>query len=230
MSNTREGPGAIFDVDGTLVDSYQAHFESWRDTLEGHGITYGPDEFARDFGRRNPEIITELWEERGLDKPSDELIETIAEKKEAAFRSIIARDFPMMPGAKGLLAGLHEAGWRIAIGSSAPRENVALSIEKLGVESILDGTVCGDDVSRGKPHPDVFLHAASLLGIDPGNCVVIEDAAAGIEAAHRAGMPAAVIVSRGRTHEELAAAESIVDSLDELDPEALAQVIKEHVA
>ena len=121
MSNTHEGPGAIFDVDGTLLDSYQAHFESWRDTLEGQGITYGPDQFARDFGRRNPEIIRELWEERGLDKPSDDLIETISEQKEAAFRSKISRDFPMMPGADDLLARLHDAGWRIAIGSSGPQ-------------------------------------------------------------------------------------------------------------
>ena len=230
MTDASDHMGAIFDMDGTLVDSYEAHFESWRTTLSDHGITYEIEEFAREFGRRNPEIITELWADRGLETPSTTLITEVADAKEAAFRELISAEFPMMPGADALLGDLHREGWRIAIGSSAPRENVELCIEKMGIAGFLHGVATGGDVKRGKPHPDVFLHAADLIGVPPGNCIVVEDAAAGIEAAHNAGMPAAVIASRGRTREELHAAELCVDSLDELGPGTLGQLIKEHVA
>lgn len=228
MSNDPLTYGAIFDVDGTLVDSYDAHFQSWQEALSKYDITYGHDEFARNFGRRNPEIITEIYEDRGLTCPSDDAMQRIADEKEACFRGIIARDFPMMPGADALLQQLHAAGWQLAMGSSAPRANVALSIDRLGVEPLLGGVAAGEDVTRGKPHPDVFLHAASLLNLKPEQCIVIEDAAPGIEAAHRAGMPAAVIASQGRTHDELADAEHIVDSLTELNPDLLARLIKEY--
>ena len=229
--NNHEAPlGAIFDVDGTLVDSYEAHFESWRVALSQHNITYEHDEFAKNFGRRNPEIISEIYATRELPPPTDAQSEAIADEKELCFRSIISQNFPMMPGADALLARLYEAGWLLALGSSAPRANIDLSIELMGIESILDAVACGEDVTRGKPHPDVFLHAATLLNLEPTNCIVIEDAAAGVEAAHRAGMPAGAIASRGHTREELAAADCIVDSLDEFEPDLLARLIKEHVA
>ena len=87
MMGEREQPmGAIFDVDGTLVDSHDAHFEAWRDTLAGHDIDYGLEAFAKDFGRRNPEIINGLWAELGRDRPDAALMEEIADRKERHFR------------------------------------------------------------------------------------------------------------------------------------------------
>ena len=220
--------GAIFDIDGTLVDSYEAHFKSWHDVLAGNGIEYGQELFKRDFGRRNPEIITELWNEVGRDAPSATLIDEISDEKEADFRRILAADFPEMPGASTLLERLHEAGWGLAVGSSAPGPNVMLSIEGLGATDLFDVIVCGTDGARGKPEPDVFLRGAELLGLEPEACIVIEDAAPGVEAAHRAGMIAVAIASQGRTREELAEAELVIDSLEELDPQRLSALMKEY--
>ena len=230
MSSGRETRAAIFDIDGTLVDSYDAHFEAWRDTLAGEGIQYDLEAFSRDFGRRNPEIINELWALEGREAPSSDLIDRIAERKETHFRELLAAAFPEMPGASNLMRSLHRAGWRVAVGSSAPRENVALSIELLGTGPVIDVAVSGEDVRRGKPEPDVFLRAAELLELEPGRCIVIEDAQPGVEAAHRAGMAAVAIASKGRTHAELAEAERVIDSLEEIDPDTLAEIIKEHAS
>ena len=228
MTSSSHKFGALFDIDGTLVDSYEAHYVSWRDTLARHGVEYDQELFKRDFGRRNPEIITELWEEIGREPPTEQLIDEIAEEKELDFRSLLAASFPEMPGASTLLKELRAAGWGLAVGSSAPKANVELSLEGLGSKSLFDAVVCGDDIARGKPEPDIFLRGAELLGLDPKSCVVIEDAAPGVEAAHRAGMSAVAIASTGRTHEELAAAEMVIDSLKELTPSILQKVIKEH--
>ena len=228
MTSSTPASAAIFDIDGTLVDSYDAHFMSWRDTLAKQDIDYGQDLFKRDFGRRNPEIITELWDQVGRERPTVALIEEISDEKERHFRKILAASFPEMPGASALLESLHAAGWRLAVGSSAPKANVLLSLEGLGGESLFDVVVCGDDIERGKPEPDIFLRGAELLGLQPQECVVIEDAAPGVEAAHRAGMRAVALASKGHTHEELAAAEMIIDSLEELDPSVLHRIVKEH--
>ena len=228
MSDSQGGIGVIFDMDGTLTDSHDAHFQSWKATMDDHGIEYGPKDFMRDFGRRNPEIIAENWERAGRKPPEDELARAIADEKEAAFRGIIAVRFPDMPGACEMMTRLHAEGFRLAIGSSAPRENIELCNDELGIEGLLSAVVCGCDVENGKPEPDGFLLAAERLGCPPEQCIVVEDAAAGIEAAHRAGMPAIGIVSTGHDAKDLAAAERVIRELKELTPELLFGLVKEH--
>ena len=95
------------------------------------------------------------------------------------------------------------AGFRVAVGSSGPAENVQLAIERLGVGRLLSATVTGNDVKRGKPDPQVFLTAAARMQVPPVRCVVVEDAPVGVEAAHRGGMRAVAIASTGRTVEQL---------------------------
>ena len=225
--NRKSDYGAIFDVDGTLVDSHEAHFRAWSETLDGSGIEYGADDFRRDFGRRNPEIIEAVWNTSGRGDPDPVLVANLAEEKERRFRDLLAADFPEMTGAAALLRGLDHAGWSVAIGSSAPSENVDLSLTMLGVEDVVDEVVSGDDVDRGKPEPDVFLEAARRLGLPPERCIVIEDAPSGVESAHRAGMRAVAIASTGRTRMELEAAELVIESLGEIDHERLERIIKE---
>ena len=130
-----------------------------------------------------------------------------------------------MPGVHRLLEQLHRAGFRLAVGSSGPPENVDLVLEKLGSRSLFDAVVTATDVTRGKPDPQVFLIAAERLGVPPPRCVVIEDAAAGIAAAHAAGMTSVALASTGRTRQSLAAAELLVDSLDELSADVLGRLI-----
>ena len=213
---------AIFDMDGVLVDTYHAHFQSWLEVARSAGLTFTEEQFAPTFGRTSREIIAKFW---GPQLTNEAEIAALDAQKEAAFRRIISRDFPAMPGAGKLLADLRAAGFALAIGSSGPPENVALVLEKLCAGSLFGAVVTGMDVTRGKPDPQVFLLAAQRLGVPPARCVVIEDAAPGVDAAHAAGMRCVGLVSTGRTAEELSAADMVVFSLAELSPELLRRLI-----
>ncbi len=215
---------AIFDMDGVLIDSYHAHFESWRRVAAEEGVPYTEKEFAWSFGRTSREIIKGTW---GRPEYSDGDIARIDSRKEALFREIIARDFPMMDGARELIEALRAAGFRVAIGSSGPPENVALAVDRLGGRQLFDGIVTGMDVTRGKPDPQVFLLAAERAGVEPRFSLVVEDARPGIEAARRAGMASVALVSTGRSENDFTPVhpDLVVHSLRELNPQVLGNLI-----
>ena len=214
----------IFDMDGVLVDSYQAHFRSWQRMAAEAGLTLTEAEFAAQFGRTNPEIIAVYW---GEDRHRDEEIAAMADRKEKIFREILRARFPAMPGARELLRSLDEAGFALAVGSSGPPENIELVLRRLGARSRFRAVVTAKDVTRGKPDPQVFLIAAKRLGVPPRRCAVVEDAPAGIAAAKAAGMTAVGLASTGRDRESLAAADLVVDSLGRLSPERIGDLIAE---
>ncbi len=214
-------PGAvIFDVDGVLVDSYEAHFQSWLALAEEAGFSFTRPQFAATFGRTSRDIIQHFWGE--VDAAQ---VGPMDNRKEALYRDLVRDAFPAMPGADDLIAALHDAGVALAVGSSGPPENVGLVLESLEYGSLIDARVTGMDVTKGKPDPEVFLIAAKRLGRAPGECVVVEDAPAGIEAAHRAGMAAIGLCSTGRTREELSIADLVVDELPEITPVVVRDLI-----
>src|SRR3954454_4435051 len=147
--------GVIFDVGGVLVDSYDAHYQSWRDILAEHGRELTEHDFARTFGRTSREIIAQFWG----DGVSAAEIREIDDRKEALYRDIVARQFPAMDGAVELIDALRAAGFALAVGSSAPPENVMQSLDRLGRRDAFGAVVTGRDVTRGKPDPQVFLLA-----------------------------------------------------------------------
>ena len=212
----------IFDMDGVLVDSYQAHWESWHFMAEelGRGLT--EEQFIRTFGKTSREIIAEHWGENAL---TPEEIAVFDHRKEGLYREMVANDFPAMDGAKELIQGLHRAGYGLAIGSSGPPANVALAVERLNAERLFHTLVTGKDVRRGKPDPEVFLTAASRLGVPPERCAVVEDAPVGIAAANAAGMTSIALLSTGHTAKSVAEARVIVRSLRDLSPERVRELI-----
>lgn len=207
----------IFDMDGVLVDSYAAHFVSWRDVCRERGVELTEAAFARGFGRTSAEIIAELWSGQ-LTAAQAAALDA---RKEAAYRAAIAQHFPAVPGAGELIDALAGDGFALAVGSSGPPENVAAVLERLGRRARFAAVVTGRDVVRGKPDPQVFLLAAERLGLRPERCVVIEDAAVGIAAARAAGMASVGFVGTGRTAAELAAADLVVPALTGLTPARL---------
>ncbi|MDP7069949.1 MAG: HAD family phosphatase [Phycisphaerales bacterium] len=222
-------PAVIFDLDGTLIDSYSAHFEAWRSVSRELGHTLTEQQFQRQFGLRNEPILRELHAWTGRPMPDAVGVETLADRKEARYRDLIAGRFPVMAGAEALIAALRAAGWLVSIGSSAPRANIDFCLERfIEVGVRFDAVACGCDVRQGKPAPDVFLLAAARLDADPADCIVVEDAAAGIEAARRAGMASVGMCSTGRTAEELARADLVVDSFLGLSIEQLESVRGSH--
>ena len=211
----------IFDVDGVLVDSYAAHFESWKRLGGETGVTLTEAQFAESFGRRSREVIRQHW--GSMRHLTDAEVERLDYRKEKLFREILEKDFPGMDGARELIEALATGEMRIAVGSSAPRENVDLVLNRLGVGDHVQVVMTGEDVQRGKPDPQVFLLAAERLRVPCDRCVVIEDAVPGIEAARSAGMKAVALVSTGRDAATLQAAgpDRLVHSLRELAPAAL---------
>ncbi len=219
----------IFDMDGVLVDSYRAHFEAWREVAASAGFALGEAEFVRTFGQTSREIIRQHWPMENLDDPA---IRSIDDRKEAAFRRIIARNVPVMDGARELIEDLRSAGSRIAVGSSAPLENLEVVLRAFGGPGQFDAVVTGRDVIRGKPDPQVFLLAAERVGVEARHCAVIEDAPPGIEAATRAGMASVALVSTGRTEDDFDSVhpDLVVRSLRDLTPSGLHALILARLA
>ena len=215
--------GVIFDVDGVLVDSYAAHFESWRQLVRELDIAVTEDQFVATFGRTSREVIRECWPSLAS---SEERVRQIDDRKETLFREIIDADFPAMDGAVELIDALAAAGFRLAVGSSGPPENVNLVLTKLARRETFTGVVTGRDVTRGKPDPQVFQLAAERLGLPPSRCLVVEDAPAGVAAAKAAGARCLGLASAGRDPASLGAADRVVRSLREVS----AQDVKELLA
>ena len=207
--------GVIFDMDGVLVDSYAAHFESWKRLGRELGFSMSEEQFVASFGRTSREVIRETWPHLAS---SDERVRQIDARKEELFREIIAADFPAMDGAAELIDALAAAAFKLAVGSSGPPENVNLVLEKLARRDRFTAVVTGRDVTRGKPDPQVFQIAAERLGLPTARCLVVEDAPAGITAAKRAGAKCLGLVSTGREPAALAAADRVVRSLREVSP------------
>src|SRR3954471_14397985 len=139
----------IFDMDGVLIDSYQAHFASWTKLYSELGVPYSEAEFSKDFGRTSRDIL----QRRFGDELSDERIRELDIRKEALFRDELRADFPIMPGAGELIDALAADGFLIAVGSSGPPENITLCLEHLGRTEKIRAAVTGADVTRGKPDP-----------------------------------------------------------------------------
>lgn len=207
----------LWDLDGTLVDSEEFHWQSWRDTMQAEGIELSYERFLASFGQRNDRILGG-W--LGPDADPDR-VQRIGDAKEAEYRRLAeAHGLQPLPGARAWLAALRQAGWRQAVASSAPRANVEIMLRVLDLTGYLDAIVAAEDVTAGKPDPQVFLKAAEELGVAPARCVVVEDAAAGVEAARRGGMKSIGVVRNGAL-----AADVVVQSLTDLPIDAFDRLI-----
>ena len=213
----------IFDVDGVLVDSYAAHFQSWRLFAAEHDYELSESEFASSFGRTSREVLTAWWPDRRL-TPAE--LKSMDDRKEELFREIIADQIPEMPGARVLWRNLLAAGFRIGVGSSGPPKNVQLVMQHLDPQGTAGAVITGADVTKGKPDPQVFQLAAEELRTLARDCVVVEDAPAGIVAAHAADMKCIALVSTGRKHAELNKADWIVSDLSEVTIDGLRDLLE----
>ena len=180
----RQGYAALWDVDGVIIDSGEQHRQAWEQMARENGLPYSDAAFWATFGMRNADILPRMF---GVQGPP-ERIAALGDYKEELYRELLAREAVALPGAKELMTALHAAGYRQALGSSAPVANLRIIIELLGLGDLLDGYVSGEMVAHGKPAPDIYLAAARLVGVAPAQCLVIEDAPAGVAAAHAGGM------------------------------------------
>lgn len=185
-SNHALPPRAVlWDLDGTLVDSGELHWVAWRDAMAAEGVAITREMFEATFGWKNDPILRR-W--LGDDTPEARK-QAIADGKERAYRAALRKaGLEPLPGAREWVERLHADGWRQAICSSAPRANIEAVLEVTGLGHDFDVIVAAEDVTLGKPDPQVFLIGAEKLGVAPASAIVVEDAEAGVEGARRAGM------------------------------------------
>lgn len=213
MSNTIKA--IIWDLDGVIIDSADEHRRAWQRLAREENIKFTDEDFWATFGKRNNDILAILW---GPLTPAQ--AQELGNRKETYFRDLIRQTVAPLPGSMELMRSLHEAGYLQALASSAPIENIQLISEVLGLERYLTALVSGETVPLGKPAPDIFLKAAQALHIEPSHCLVIEDAVAGVEAAHAAGMRC-IAVAGNRDLPGLRKAELLVKILLEVDVERI---------
>ncbi len=207
--------GVIWDVDGTLVDTAELHFAAWARLAAGINKPFTRADFAATFGKRNPEIIHQLF---GTHYTDDEIAD-LGFRKEEFYRAAARQGVELLPGARALLQGLHDTGFRQAIGSSAPLANLDLILRITDSRPFFDAIVSAEDTQRGKPDPQVFIVAAERLGVPPARCVVMEDAVAGVQAAKAGGMKCVAVRFVGHHPEAAlaaAGADLVVPSLDQV--------------
>jgi beta-phosphoglucomutase len=201
----------LWDVDGVLIDSGEQHRRAWEQLAREEDLPYSDAAFWATFGMRNSDIFPRMF---GVSGPPERIV-ALGDRKEAIYRDLLKQEAVALPGAKELMAALHAAGYRQALGSSAPPANLEVIIQLLGIAPYLDAVVSGEQVARGKPAPDIFLAGAERLGITPAHCLVIEDAPAGVAAAHAGGMRCLAVRRAGQPDAPgLEAADALVDSLE----------------
>ena len=214
--------GLLFDWDGVVIDSHNQHDEAWAILSKetGHPIPEGF--FKQTFGMRNQNIFP-LWMPHIANDPA--AITELADRKEELYREVLRRDgIQALPGVKTFLEAAREAGIPRSVGSSTPLKNIETVIEMAGLQGLFDAIVSSEDVTHGKPDPEVFLKGAQKLGRAPGRCIVFEDAFVGIQAGKSGGMK---VVGIATTHpkEKLTEADVAMESLVGITPVELATML-----
>lgn len=207
--------GAIFDFDGVIINSAAQHEESWERLAAEIGKPLPPDHFERSFGMKNAHIIPNL-----LDWSHDPAeIERLSLRKEELYRIVVEeKGLEPIPGVVNFLEFLQRSGVPCVIGSSTQKLNITSAFQRLGIGHFFADMATSEDVTKGKPDPQVFLVAASKIQMPPQRCVVFEDAVVGVQAGKAAGMRV-VAVTTTNPPEKLRQADLVVDRLDTIRPE-----------
>ena len=189
---------AIFDMDGVLVDNHSYHLTAWREFCELKGIPFNDDEFrVKYFGKNNNDILSGLMKKEVSQSEAD----TLGEEKEALYRKIYKPHIEPVYGLKNFLIALKTKGLKLAVATSANKPNLDFVANELELKSHFKLLVDASFVTKSKPHPDIYLKTAELLGVAPKECIVFEDSVSGINAASAAGMDVVALLTTHQRHE-----------------------------
>lgn len=201
----------IFDMDGVIVDNGKYHVLAYAELCRRYNLEFSEAEFmTNQFGKVNEEVLPELF---GRELSVEE-IEKYAGEKESAYRKIYGPEMTAMPGLVDLLKELKKQHIPVGVATSAPEGNVEFVTEGLGISGYLDAIVDDSMVTRGKPHPEIYLKAAEILKTAPANCLVFEDSLSGTRAAYEAGMRVVAVTTTLKAEEHKYAHDTIPDFRD----------------
>jgi beta-phosphoglucomutase len=202
----------IFDLDGTILDNNPFHLKSWKEYLKQIGREMTDEEFNEKLnGRTNKDVVRYLY---GNDL-SEEQIWKHTNDKEALYRQMYKPYIQPVPGLVGLLEILHQQNIPMAIATSGIKVNIEFMFENVPIRKYFKAVVDSSYITHGKPHPEIFLKTAELLGISPAGCLVFEDAVVGIKSAKSAGMKV-IAVETTESREALKIADMIIGDYREL--------------
>jgi len=202
----------LWDLDGTLMDTGELHYQSWAAVLRKLGIDFTRERFFTGFGSNNTAVLTDLF---GPVTP--EFVQQVGGDKEQWFRDNIVGNVRLLPGVTDWLTRFRDWGWAQAIVSSAPMANVDALVDALQIREYFDLLVSAAKLPS-KPDPAGFLQASSVLQIPPQACLVVEDSPVGVQGAANAGM-ASIAVQTHHSAGALAGASLILPDLSHLEPE-----------
>jgi beta-phosphoglucomutase len=191
-SNSSLPAALIFDMDGVLIDSNPFHIQKWKEFLHERGVPYNAEDLPKQIlGIRNDTAFRHFF---GRELRGEE-VKKLSEDLEARFRAAFLPHAQPLPGLKALLDECHTEGIPLAVASSAMTRNVDFIVDTLKLRPYFASIATGDNVSRPKPDPEIYLKTAEKLGLAPAKCVAFEDSFVGIESAKRAGMKCVAIAS-----------------------------------
>ena len=175
----------IFDMDGVIFDTERVYLEIWKSVFEKYGYKMTKELYITVMGTGRKNVIKTFLENFGDDLPIEKMYE---EKDNQLFYIIENQGIPLKKGVKELFSMLKEKNYKIALATSAKRDRVEKQIKDKWLKESFDAIVCGDDVEKGKPSPDIFLKAAKEIDVEAKDCFVVENSLAGIKAACSGGM------------------------------------------
>ncbi|MDF2613338.1 MAG: yqaB [Clostridia bacterium] len=178
--------GIIFDMDGVLVNSEPMHYKAYCLVLEEYGITYPYEIYKRFIGTTHAKVMEDIRSRNNLPCTDEEFFKNFKQKRELLIET---NGFEGIKGVSKLISALHKKGYKLAVASSSPYEYIIRVTKSLGIHTYFDKIVSAVNVSNPKPAPDVFIKAAEELGLDPRECIAIEDSANGVKSAKAAGIP-----------------------------------------
>lgn len=193
--------GIIFDLDGVICSTDRYHYQAWKKIADGIGVYF--DEIINNRLRGVSRMASlEIVLKRSEEQYTDEQKLALAEQKNDLYRELLMQMSPadLSDEVKSTLDALRARSFKLAIGSSS--KNAKLILGRIGLGDYFDAISDGTDITHSKPHPEVFLKAAEMLGLEPGCCLVVEDARAGVEAAVAGGFDSAGI-GEAAEHEQV---------------------------
>ena len=208
----------VFDMDGVLIDTEPVWRRVERDVLARVGVELTDDQLRETWGKRIEEVVDHWYSTRAWDgvRPRAVRREIVREMVQH-----VREEGAPMPGAVAAMSAARDAGLLVAIASSSSRDLIDAVVERLGIAQLVDGVCTADDEVLGKPDPGVYRSAARLLGVEPGDCIAVEDSPAGIRSARAAGMMCVGVRSHGPLSDDINDADVVLDSLAEFTLELL---------
>lgn len=212
----------IFDMDGVILDSEPIHYKVEKAIMKENGLDFQFEDHARYVGQTTRDLWDDLCKRHHLPDGAEVLS---ARDSEDYFNELKHGDIEPIAGIKELIQTLHRKGIKLIVASSSLRVNIEVVLDTFDIKKYFQGYVSGQDVKKTKPNPDIFLKAAKQLEVFPENCLVIEDAKHGVEAAKSAGMACIAFKNLNSGNQDLSKADKTVNEINEIKLEMIYDIL-----